>query len=396
MGGSQQQTLTVLGSTGSIGTQTLDLVTRHPDRFKLHALTAHSKIEVLAGQCRRLRPQFAVVGNADFAAELKLLLGTHTPTKILHGKSALEEVSAAAEVTTVVAGIVGAAGLQPILAAARSGKRILIANKEPLIMTGPLLLAEAARSGAVLIPTDSEHNAIFQCLPRDYARDPAAHGVSKIILTASGGPFRSWTPAQMAKATPDQACAHPTWTMGRKISVDSATLMNKALEVIEAHYLFGLPPEQIDVVIHPQSIIHSMVAFADGSTLAQMGTPDMRTPIANALAWPERISAGVPVLDLVAKGTLTFEAPDRKRFPALQLGYDALKAGGTAPAILSAANEVAIEHFLAKRCHFDDITRIVSEVLAKSSIQPADRLETVLAADGEARRRAADMLKLAA
>lgn len=393
MGDFQQQTLTVLGSTGSIGTQTLDLVTRHPDRFRLYALTAHSKVEILAGQCRRLRPAYAVVGTAEYAAELKTLLGPHIPTKILYGKTALEEVSAASEVTTVVAGIVGAAGLPPILAAARTGKRIVIANKEPLIMTGPLLLAEAAKSGAILLPTDSEHNAIFQCLPRDYDRNPDAYGVKKIILTASGGPFRSWSAERIASATPDQACAHPVWAMGRKISVDSATLMNKALEVIEAHHLFGLPPERIDVVIHPQSIIHSMVAYADGSVLAQMGTPDMRTPIANALAWPERIEAGVAPLDFVSKGTLTFEAPDTTRFPALKLGYEALRAGGTAPAILSAANEVAVEQFLAGRCSFGDILRSVSDVLDQSTIRAADTLESVLHADAEARQRTAGLLK---
>lgn len=383
-----QQLLTILGSTGSIGSQTLDLVAHHPDRFAVHALTGHRKVEVLAGQCRRFRPKVAVVADSEAARELKALLG-QTSVEIRSGPKALEEVASEASVATVVAGIVGAAGLRPILAAAKAGKRILLANKEPLVMAGALLIDLVKKHGAKLLPTDSEHNAIFQCLPPD----GDTSGVTRLILTASGGPFRAFSTEQMAKVTPDQACAHPTWAMGRKISVDSATLMNKTLEVIEAHYLFGIPPERIDVLQHPQSIIHSLVEFRDGSQLAQLGTPDMRTPIANALAWPERIDAGVRRLDLATIGQLTFEKPDTAKFPALRLGYDALKLGGTAPAILNAANEVAVEAFLAGGLRFTAIATTAAEVLHRLAATQADDLATIMAADQHAREMATDMIK---
>lgn len=382
------QNLTVLGATGSIGSQTLDLVARHPDRFAVHALTGHRKVEILAGQCRRFRPKVAVVADSETARELKSLLG-QSAIDVRSGPQALEEVAAESSVTTVVAGIVGAAGLRPILAAAKAGKRIVLANKEPLVMTGALLLDLAKRHGAKLLPTDSEHNAIFQCLPEN----GDTSGVTRLILTASGGPFRQFTAEQMESVTPQQACAHPTWTMGRKISVDSATLMNKTLEVIEAHYLFGLPPERIEVLIHPQSIIHSLVEYKDGSQLAQLGSPDMRTPIANALAWPERIEAGVKKLDLAHTAQLTFEKPDHQRFPALRLGYDALKLGGTAPTILNAANEVAVEAFLNGELRFPDIANTVSDILDKIIPIPAQDLDEVLAADQKARDMAGEMIR---
>lgn len=383
-----QQILTILGATGSIGSQTLDLVARHPELFAVHALTGHRKVEILAGQCRRFRPQIAVVADNEAARELKALLG-QTNIEIRHGAHALEEVASESSVTTVVAGIVGAAGLKPVLAAAKAGKRILLANKEPLVMTGTLLLDLVKQNEAKLLPTDSEHNAIFQCLPDD----GDTSGVTRLILTASGGPFRQFTPDQMAKVTPAQACAHPTWSMGRKISVDSATLMNKTLEVIEAHYLFNIPTERIEVLVHPQSIIHSLVEYKDGSQLAQLGSPDMRTPIANVLAWPNRIEAGVKKLDLAAIGQLTFEKPDYKRFPALALGYDALKLGGTAPAILNAANEVAVEAFLAGSLRFTDIVATAAEVLSKQPNAPANDLATILAADMQAREMAAGLIR---
>ncbi len=382
------QTLTILGATGSIGSQTLDLVTRHPDRFEVYALTGHRKVEILAGQCRRFRPKVAVVADGEAARELKALLG-QTNIEIRYGAQALEEISAESSVTTVVAGIVGSAGLRPILAAAKAGKRILLANKEPLVMTGALLIDLAKLHGAKLLPTDSEHNAIFQSLPDN----GDTSGVTRLILTASGGPFRQMSLEAMAKVTPAQACAHPTWTMGRKISVDSATLMNKTLEVIEAHYLFGIPADRIEILVHPQSIIHSLVEYKDGSQLAQLGSPDMRTPIANVLAWPERIDAGVKKLELASIGQLTFEKPDYKRFPALGLGYEALKLGGTAPAILNAANEVAVEAFLAGGLRFTDIAHTAADVLAKLPSTPALDLATIMAADMQAREMAAGMIR---
>jgi len=382
------QTLTILGATGSIGSQTLDLVARHPDRFSIFALTGHRKVEILAGQCRRFRPQIAVVADDAAARELKALLG-NTTTQVLAGPKALEEVAREPSVTTVVAGIVGAAGLRPILAAAKMGKRILLANKEPLVMTGALLLDLATLNGAKLLPTDSEHNAIFQCLPAS----GDTSGVTRLFLTASGGPFRLFSNEQMAKVTPQQACAHPTWSMGRKISVDSATLMNKTLEVIEAHYLFGMPPERIDVLIHPQSIVHSLVEYKDGSQIAQLGAPDMRTPIANCLAWPERIDAGVKRLDLAAISQLTFERPDHKRFPAIGFGYQALRMGGTAPTILNAANEVAVEAFLNNNLSFTSIADTVMRVLDKIPVTLASDLEAILHADAKAREIAADFIQ---
>lgn len=382
------QTLTVLGSTGSIGTQTLDLVAHHPDKYEVFALTGHRKVEILAGQCRRFRPKVAVVADNDAARELKTLLG-HSATEIRSGQRALEEVAAEGSVSTVAAGIVGSAGLAPILAAAKAGKRILLANKEPLVMTGALLLEMARQHGARLLPTDSEHNAIFQCLPEN----GDTSGVTRIILTASGGPFRQFTSEQMARVTPQQACAHPTWSMGRKISTDSATLMNKTLEVIEAHYLFGIAPEHIEVLIHPQSIIHSLVEYKDGSQLAQLGTPDMRTPIASALAWPQRMEAGVKKLDLAAVSQLTFEKPDLRKFPALGLGYEALRLGGTAPAILNAANEVAVEAFLAGSLRFTDIASTAADVLHRLAATPAHDLASILAADMQAREMAAGFIK---
>ncbi|MFS8976649.1 1-deoxy-D-xylulose-5-phosphate reductoisomerase [Cupriavidus necator] len=378
------QRITILGATGSIGESTLDVVRRHPDRYTVHALTAHRQVRKLADQCIAFRPAHAVVGTAEAAGELQALLReAGVKTEVSHGEAALESVASDARTDAVMAAIVGAAGLRPTLAAARAGKRVLLANKEALVMSGGIFMDAVREHGATLLPIDSEHNAIFQCLPAD---DPRyGRGVARVLLTASGGPFRTRDPATLHDISPDQACAHPNWVMGRKISVDSATMMNKGLEVIEAHWLFGVPAERIEVLIHPQSIVHSMVAYTDGSVLAQLGNPDMRTPIAYGLAYPERIDAGVSPLDLTLAGGLSFEKPDLLRFPCLGLAFDALRAGGVAPAVLNAANEVAVEAFLGGKVRFTDIAGIVRQVLEAAPQGAADSLEAVLDADRLAR-----------
>lgn len=383
--------ITVLGATGSIGDSTLDVVRRHPDRYSVHALTAHRQVDKLAARCIEFRPARAVVGTADDAAALRArLAAAAVDTEVLHGEAALEQVAADAEADSVMAAIVGAAGLRPTLAAACAGKRVLLANKEALVMSGAIFMNAVREHGATLLPIDSEHNAIFQCLPADDPRYRA--GVARVVLTASGGPFRTRDPATLHDISPDEACAHPNWVMGRKISVDSATMMNKGLEVIEAHWLFGAPADRIQVLIHPQSIVHSMVAYADGSVLAQLGNPDMRTPIAYGLAYPERIDAGVSPLDLAAAGTLAFEHPDLQRFPCLALAFDALREGGVAPAVLNAANEVAVDGFLRGAIRFTDIAGIVARVLEQGPRHAADTLDAVLAADAAARTCAMALL----
>jgi 1-deoxy-D-xylulose-5-phosphate reductoisomerase len=385
-----QKRLTLLGSTGSIGDSTLDVVARHPERFSVYALSAHRNGDKLVAQCLRFQPEVAVVGDADTAARVAAQLReAGCSTEVAYGPHALVDVSESDGCDTVVAAIVGAAGLAPSLAAARAGKRILLANKEALVMSGAIFMNAVRDNGAVLLPVDSEHNAIFQCLPRE----AALHGgVSKIILTASGGPFRTREPATLVDVTPDEACKHPNWVMGRKISVDSATMMNKGLEVIEAHWLFGLAGERIDVLIHPQSVIHSLVSYADGSVLAQLGNPDMRTPIAHALAFPERVESGVAQLDLAQIASLSFEKPDYARFPCLALAMKALAEGGVASAALNAANEVAVEAFLSRRIGFMTIAQVVDSVLNALPNRSAHALEDVLEADRAARRAAAEFI----
>ena len=383
------QRITILGATGSIGVSTLDVIARHPDRYSVYALTAHGRVEELAAQCIQFRPARAVVGSAAAAGQLGALLrASGCRTEVEWGEAALCSVSAAADTDAVMAAIVGAAGLAPTLAAARAGKKVMLANKEALVMSGQLFMDAVAASGAVLLPIDSEHNAIFQCLPQGYGRVPAASGVTKVLLTASGGPFLKRDVATLENVTPDEACKHPKWVMGRKISVDSATMMNKGLEVIEAHWLFGAPAEQIEVVIHPQSVIHSMVSYNDGSVLAELGNPDMRTPIAHALAYPERIASGVAQLDLTQVGTLQFEKPDFERFPCLALAFEALRAGGTAPALLNAANEVAVQAFLDERIGFRRIDRVIAQVMDEMPHGAASSVEAVMAQDALARAAA--------
>ncbi len=383
------QRITILGATGSIGVSTLDVLARHPERFSVYALSAHSRVEELARQCQQCRPVRAVVGTADAATRLQALLREmDVRTEVSYGEEALCEIARADEVDAVMAAIVGAAGRAPSRAAARAGKTVLLANKEALVMSGQLFMDAVHENGATLLPIDSEHNAIFQCLPAHYDRRPDGAGVAKILLTASGGPFLTRAVETLDAVTPDQACKHPNWVMGRKISVDSATMMNKGLEVIEAHWLFGAPAERIEVVIHPQSVIHSMVSYTDGSVLAQLGNPDMRTPIANALAFPERIASGVAQLDLTAIGQLQFERPDLVRFPCLGLAFDALRAGGTAPALLNAANEVAVQAFLDLRIGFRDIDRVVKQVVDTLEHGAAGSIEAVMAQDARARAAA--------
>ncbi|WP_321876521.1 1-deoxy-D-xylulose-5-phosphate reductoisomerase [Paraburkholderia bannensis] len=380
-----QKRLTLLGSTGSIGDSTLDVVARHPDRFSVYALTAHRNGDKLVDQCLRFAPEVAVVGDAATAQDVEQKLrAAGSNTVVTYGPQALIDVSKSDSCDTVVAAIVGAAGLEPSLAAARAGKRILLANKEALVMSGDIFMDTVRDSGAVLLPLDSEHNAVFQCMPHDGAHG----GVTKIILTASGGPFRTREPSTLVDVTPEQACKHPNWSMGRKISVDSATMMNKGLEVIEAHYLFDLPGDRIDVLIHPQSVIHSMVSYADGSVLAQLGNPDMRTPIAHAMAYPDRIDSGVAQLDLAQVATLNFEKPDYQRFPCLALAMKALAEGGVASATLNAANEVAVEAFLNRRIGFMAIAQTVDAVLNALQNRSATSLDVVLEADAAARRAA--------
>ncbi|MBI3094251.1 MAG: 1-deoxy-D-xylulose-5-phosphate reductoisomerase [Rhodocyclales bacterium] len=385
--------LTILGATGSIGVSTLDVVARHPERFEVVALTGYSQVEVLAAQCRQFRPAYAVVGAAADAQRLaRMLRDAGLATEVLHGAQALVQVASLPEVDAVMAAIVGAAGLPPTLAAARAGKRVLLANKEALVMAGAVFMSEARRAGALLLPIDSEHNAVFQSMPHNYAGDMARGAVRRILLTASGGPFRTTPLAALTAVTPEQAVAHPNWVMGRKISVDSATMMNKGLEVIEAHWLFNAPADRIEVVIHPQSVIHSLVDYADGSVLAQLGNPDMRTPIAHALAWPERIDSGVAPLDLFAVAQLNFERPDLARFPCLELAYRALRAEGNAAAVLNAANEVAVSAFLDRRLSFLGIADLIAATLDAVPPAAVPDLAAVLEADRQGRAAAFDML----
>ncbi|UVW27283.1 1-deoxy-D-xylulose-5-phosphate reductoisomerase [Massilia sp. H6] len=378
------QRITILGATGSIGASTLDVLARHPGQYSVYALTAHGRVEELADACRRFKPARAVVGTADAAQRLAQLLGG-LPTVVEYGEQALCDVASCDEVDTVMAAIVGAAGLAPALAAARAGKKILLANKEALVMSGQLFMDAVREHRATLLPIDSEHNAIFQSLPSHFSRDPQAAGVAKILLTASGGPFLNRAVDTLEAVTPDEACKHPNWVMGRKISVDSATMMNKGLEVIEAHWLFGAAASMIEVVIHPQSVIHSMVSYIDGSVLAQLGNPDMRTPIAHALAFPQRIASGVAQLDLTQMAALQFYQPDFERFPCLALAFAALRAGGTAPALLNAANEVAVQAFLDREIGFRDIDRVIARVMDEVPHGPAPSIEAVLAQDARAR-----------
>ncbi len=388
------QNITVLGSTGSIGVSTLDVIRRHPERYRAFALCAHSQIDKLFAQCLEFKPQFAVMRDAPLASALaERCRAAGLSTEVRHGVESLIELSALPEVDAVMAAIVGAAGLEPTLAAARAGKRVMLANKEVLVMAGELFMHAVREHGAILLPVDSEHNAIFQSLPADFSHGLSACGVQKILLTASGGPFRTVALDELSHVTPDQACAHPNWVMGRKISVDSATMMNKGLEVIEARWLFDAPPEMIQVVVHPQSVIHSAVQYSDGSVLAQLGNPDMRTPIAYAMAWPERIAAGVESLDLFKIARLDFFAPDFERFRCLQLAYDVLREGGTAPAILNAANEVAVAAFLDNRLPFLGIARLNDQVLQSLSAGPEGSLADVLAADAEARQLATHLVR---
>lgn len=383
---SQPQQITVLGATGSIGLSTLDVIARHPRRYQVFALSGFSRLVELEALCMIYRPRFAVVPDAEAARHLQGgLLAAGLSTQVLHGPEGLCQVAAHPQVDAVMAAIVGAAGLPPTLAAVEAGKKVLLANKEALVMSGALFMQAVKRSGAVLLPIDSEHNAIFQCLPGDYARGLQQVGVRRILLTASGGPFREMPLEQLRDVTPEQACAHPNWSMGRKISVDSASMMNKGLELIEACWLFDAKPAQVEVVVHPQSVIHSLVDYVDGSVLAQLGNPDMRTPISHALAWPERIDSGVAPLDLFSIARLDFQAPDEQRFPCLRLARQAAEAGGTAPAMLNAANEVAVAAFLGRRIRFPEIPRIIESVLNTEPVLTVESLETVLAADSRAR-----------
>jgi 1-deoxy-D-xylulose-5-phosphate reductoisomerase len=381
-----QMNLAVLGATGSIGASTLDVVAAHPDRYRVFALSAHGSADALFSLCRVHRPRFAVLSGMAEDRAIRARFFEHG-VELLFGGGALEEIVAHPDCDAVMAAIVGGAGLRSTLAAARAGKRVLLANKEALVMAGPLVMRAARESGARLLPVDSEHNAVFQCFSGKAA-------VKRIILTASGGPFRATPLEKLDAVTPDQACAHPNWVMGRKISVDSATMMNKGLEVIEACYLFDLPPERIEVLIHPQSIMHSLVEYVDGSVIAQLSNPDMRVPIAYALAYPERIASGARPLDLAAMKSLSFEKPDHERFPCLKLAYAAMRAGGAAPAVLNGANEVAVEAFLAGRIAFTAIAAVIEDTLGALGIAPAGSLAEVLEADSAARRKARERIAL--
>ena len=385
--------VTVLGSTGSIGVNTLDVMARHGDKYRAVALTANRDADRMLVQCRQFQPDYAVMADAAAAEALAAKLREEgLETEVLAGAAGLVQVAELPQADCVMAAIVGAAGLLPTLAAARAGKRILLANKEALVISGPIFMDAVKQNGALLLPVDSEHNAVFQGLPQGYPGDMDRAGVRRILLTASGGPFRDLAPAQLDSVTPDQACAHPNWVMGRKISVDSATMMNKGLEVIEARWLFNAEPSRIEVVIHPQSVIHSLVDYVDGSMLAQLGSPDMRTPIANALAWPERIEAGVRPLDLFEVARLDFQAPDLDRFPCLRLAYEALERGGTAPAILNAANEVAVDAFLNGRLKFTAIAQRVQQTLTALPSCAVESLEQLLDVDREARQFAQGLI----
>ncbi|WP_455366041.1 1-deoxy-D-xylulose-5-phosphate reductoisomerase [Kaarinaea lacus] len=379
--------VTILGSTGSIGVNTLDVLARHADRFHVVALTANSQVERLFEQCKAFQPAFAVVVSPDAAQQLvNKIKQAGIDTKILAGIEGLEYVASHAATDYVMAAIVGAAGLRPTLSAARAGKRILLANKEALVMSGQIFMDEVKNNGAQLLPIDSEHNAIFQCMPAGFENGLTQVGVRRILLTASGGPFRDVPLEKLPEVTPEQACAHPNWVMGKKISVDSASMMNKGLEVIEACWLFGTTPDHIQVVLHPQSVIHSMVEYTDGSVLAQLGNPDMRTPIAHALAWPERLESGVESLNLFDVARLDFATPDLQRFPCLRLAIDAMRAGGTSSAILNAANEVAVQAFLDGNIAFSDIANIIEYTLSQVTAKAVDNLDAVMAADTMARQ----------
>lgn len=386
----KKQRITVLGSTGSIGVSTLDVVSRHPEHYEVYALTANSRVDGILHQCKRFHPEVAVVGSAEAAGILHASLRENgLKTEVTYGEKALCDAASSARTDAVMAAIVGAAGLAPALAAARAGKKVMLANKEALVMSGQLFMDAVLENRATLLPIDSEHNAIFQCLPAGYQRFPQQHGVEKVVLTASGGPFWTHPLDSLDDVTPEQAVAHPRWVMGRKISVDSATMMNKGLEVIEAHWLFGIPASRIEVVIHPQSIVHSMVSYVDGSMIAQMGYPDMRIPIAHALAYPHRVASGVKALDLTQVGSLRFEKPDDVRFPCLKLAYEALEAGGAAPAVLNAANEVAVQAFLDRRISFRKIDDVVARVLDGIPLKQAvSGLDSVLMYDHAARKMA--------
>lgn len=385
--------VTVLGSTGSIGVNTLDVIKRHPDLFRVYGLAANTSVDAMLAQCISHRPQIAVMMSERAADELKRRLPSECPTQVMHGEVGLEHIATAQSVDAVMAAIVGAAGLRSTLAAAKAGKVLLLANKESLVMGGHLLMQAVRECGAKLLPIDSEHNAIFQCMPVDDNALPSQKGVSKVVLTASGGPFRSWSSQQMEAAGPDQACAHPNWSMGRKISVDSASLMNKGLEFIEACWIFDLSPDMVEVVVHPQSIIHSMVQYLDGSVLAQLGNPDMRTPIAYGLGWPNRLDAGVAPLDLIAAGRLDFEAPDEGRFPCLRLARESVATGGTSMASCNAANEVAVSAFLDEKIRFTDIPAVVEQTLERVAVAEPQSLSVVEQADLDARNVAQEIIE---
>ncbi len=381
--------VTILGSTGSIGINTLDVLARHPQRYRVVALTGNTQVDRLFDQCQQFLPRRAVMLEASAAARLKeKIQNAGLAVEVLSGMEGMTTAATHPRAHIVVAAIVGAAGLLPTLAAVRAGKRVLLANKEPLVMSGHLFIEEARLSGAELLPVDSEHNAIFQCMPSGFRAGETPAGVRRIFLTGSGGPFRKTAKQVLSTVTPEQACAHPNWVMGRKISVDSATLMNKGLELIEACWLFGVTPDQIEIVIHPQSIVHSLVEYTDGSVLAQMSNPDMRTPIAHALAWPQRIESGVKGLDLLALARLDFEAPDLDRFPCLRIAYEAARAGGTSPAILNAANEVAVQAFLERRIGFTGIAHVIEHTLSRLPPNRDTQLGAVLADDARAREAA--------
>lgn len=390
---SERKRVTVLGSTGSIGVSTLDVIARHPDEFEAFALTANNRVDELLRQVLAMQPRFAVMRDEAAAEQLRNRLRQHgSDTEVLAGESGLVEVSRHPQTDYVMAAIVGAAGLLPTLAAVQAGKRILLANKESLVMSGALFMDAVQASGAELLPIDSEHNAIFQCMPGNFAAGLEQAGVARILLTGSGGPFRTRPLDELEHVTPDQACAHPNWSMGRKISVDSATMMNKGLEFIEACWLFSARPDQVEIVVHPQSVIHSMVEYVDGSVLAQMGNPDMRTPIAYGLGWPRRKLSGVPLLDLIKVGRLDFQAPDEARFPCLRLAREAMQAGQTASVVLNAANEVAVEAFLAGQIPFTAIARTIEQVLARATLVAPHDLDTILQADAQARQSMQEQL----
>ncbi|WP_095106410.1 1-deoxy-D-xylulose-5-phosphate reductoisomerase [Pseudomonas sp. Irchel 3E20] len=391
---SRVQQVTVLGATGSIGLSTLDVIARHPDRYQVFALSGFSRLKELFALCVRHTPRFAVVPQAAIARDLQdELRAAGLRTEVLVGEEGLCQVAADPEVDAVMAAIVGAAGLRPTLAAVHAGKKILLANKEALVMSGALFMQAVRKSGSLLLPVDSEHNAIFQCMPGDFARGLGQVGVRRILLTASGGPFLHTPLSELEHVSPEQACAHPNWSMGRKISVDSASMMNKGLELIEACWLFDAKPAQVEVVIHPQSVIHSLVDYIDGSVLAQLGNPDMRTPIANALSWPQRIDSGVAPLDLFAIARLDFQAPDEQRFPCLRLARQAAEAGASAPATLNAANEVAVAAFLEGRIRYPEIASIIEEVLNREPVVAVDELDAVFSADARARELTGQWLK---